>query len=137
VKVFALMVLTLLTGLTGLTMGATVKLAWNANPEPDVVRYELKAWQVVGTHELRVETTETTAVMSGLTAEVPYFFAVRAVNAAGLMSDYCAAILWTPVARMRLVMQVSNDAKAWADVAETARVMEPREFYRVKMEVEP
>ncbi len=129
---------TLLTLLTGLT-GATVKLAWDANPPAqNVVAYDLKAWEVFGTQEVVVSATEPVAEVSGLKAGVEYFFAVRARNADGLASAYSPAIMGTPVARLRLTIQRGTDLQGWADTDAVLTVpMREKEFFRLKVEVEP
>jgi hypothetical protein len=114
---------------------ATVKLAWNPNPETDIANYELRAWEVLGTQDVRVKTTNTTADITGLKVGVPYFFSVRAINTAGAMSDWHTAILYTPPERLRLTIQRSGNMATWTDTATTMEVTrEATEFFRLKIE---
>lgn len=65
---------------------ASVKLRWNANPEPDIAGYRIS----YGESDF-AETTETGNVTShtleGLRAGATYQFVLRAVNTAGLVSE--------------------------------------------------
>jgi hypothetical protein len=81
-----------LVALTALN-GASVKLAWEANLEPDLVGYKLyygtashnyTSTNLVGTNFVGNEVTTT---VSNLIAGTTYFFVVTAYNTAGLESD--------------------------------------------------
>ncbi len=69
-------------------MAATLRLAWNPNPETDIARYEV-AWGTASgapTQTLNAGAA-TSAAIDGLREGVVYFFVVRAVNTSGLASD--------------------------------------------------
>lgn len=67
---------------------ASVRLAWDPNPEPDIAGYRVHRGIASGT---RIETREaglaTTNVWTGLLQGVTNFFTVTAYNTAGLESD--------------------------------------------------
>ena len=58
----------------------TMTVAWTASPSADVVKYVVFYWE---TREVIGETTETTYVITDLTADTKYAFAVHAEDAAG------------------------------------------------------
>lgn len=81
--------------LSGLATAAEVKLAWDANPEPDLayrVSYGLAAGQHVTEHPLTA-STETT--IEALVPGTTYFFVVRAINPKGLMSPPSTELVYT------------------------------------------
>lgn len=67
---------------------ADVKLAWDANAEPDLAGYVVLVGTASGvyTQSLEVESSATVSTVTGLTPGVRYYFAVRAFNAVGLQS---------------------------------------------------
>jgi hypothetical protein len=66
----------------------TLKLAWDPNPETDVVGYRVGWTTDPGTLHSHFDTgSATTVAISGLAADTLYHFTVVAVNAAGLVSE--------------------------------------------------
>jgi hypothetical protein len=67
---------------------ADVQLAWDANDESDLAGYVVLVGTAsrVYTQSVEVGPTATTSTISGLSAGVRYYFAVRAFNTAGLQS---------------------------------------------------
>jgi fibronectin type 3 domain-containing protein len=67
-------------------------LAWNSNPEPDIVSYRV----YVGTASRQYPQSFPTVVPSLAIPNLPvgptYYFSVTAVNSAGLESDFSAEI---------------------------------------------
>lgn len=67
----------------------SITLAWDANPEPDVVSYRVYQGTASRSYSVTNEVIGATqCVVSNLPIETPYFFAVTAVNLAGLESDF-------------------------------------------------
>jgi large repetitive protein len=72
---------------------ASVKLAWNPNPEPDISGYLLSYGTSPGTPSVTVATGKvTTTTLSGLEEGRTYYFSLKAVNTAGLQSNSSAEI---------------------------------------------
>ena len=72
---------------------STVNLSWNRNPEPNIARYEVSHRPVDGgTWSSSSVGTSTTAAITGLTTGAEYYFAVFAVNSAGLKSPSSAVL---------------------------------------------
>ena len=64
-----------------------VVLAWNQNPEPDIVGYEVKYGTVSGVHGTTVSSGLNTSVsVSALTEGETYYFVLIAINKDGLKS---------------------------------------------------
>jgi hypothetical protein len=86
----------LIGGLPSMKAQATYTLAWNANPEPDIVGYRVH----VGTTSRQYTHSYPTIAPSVLISDLPdgqtYFFAVTAMNAAGLESPFSEEISSTP-----------------------------------------
>ena len=73
--------------------GASVKLAWNPNPEPDIAGYLLSYGTIPGAPSGTMATGKvTTATLSGLEEGRIYYFSLKAVNTAALQSDSSAEI---------------------------------------------
>jgi hypothetical protein len=73
--------------LSGSATAASVNLAWNRNPEPDIAGYRLKFGSSQGVYTDQVDVSnQTTGTASGLVEGVKYFFVVTAYNTAGLES---------------------------------------------------
>ena len=74
---------------------ASVNLAWNSNPEPDITGYKLSYGTSPGNYSntLFAGTAANTSV-SGLTEGQTYYFVVKAVNAAGLESAPSAEVFY-------------------------------------------
>lgn len=71
----------------GLRAGKSVTLAWDANPETDLVGYRLEA-RTTNAAPLVIDVgNQTTNTVTGLIEAKTYFFTVRAYNLAGLESE--------------------------------------------------
>jgi hypothetical protein len=141
-KILLTCVLTLIVAALALlscTEAASIKLAWNANPpEQHVTAYEVMALETWGTHEVWINTLETTATFENLKPGTAYQFKARARNAVGV-SEYCAPVSCVtaaaPAAQVRLTIQRSEDLAAWVDT-DTVLLLPKREkdFFRIKVE---
>jgi hypothetical protein len=84
------------TGLVALSQTAAaagVSLAWNANPEADITGYRVSYGTTSGVYQNVVSVgTNPTASISGLNEGTTYFFAVSALNQAGLQSPLSSQI---------------------------------------------
>ncbi len=91
----AVLVLLLITG--AISPAQTVTLAWDPNPEPDVVGYRLYYGPISRSFTNSVDsvTNETKATVSGLTRGETYFFYVTASNDLGLESGQSTEIYYT------------------------------------------
>ena len=81
---------------TGVAHAQSVTLAWDANTEPDVAGYQV----LYGDSSRQYTNTATVGnvtqwTVNGLTAGRTYYFAVRAVNTAGLVSALSAEVSTT------------------------------------------
>lgn len=75
----------------------TVNLAWDANPESDVVGYRVHYGTTSGNYTASVEAGNlTTNAIPGLASGVTYFFAITAFNASGLNSGFSNEITFMP-----------------------------------------
>ncbi|MEI6673562.1 MAG: discoidin domain-containing protein [Verrucomicrobiota bacterium] len=75
-------------GLGATSGSATITLAWNPNPETDVVSYQLSYGTSAGVHSTVVNAgATTTATVTGLIEGTTYYFVVTATNLAGLQSQ--------------------------------------------------
>lgn len=135
--VFTVLLLALLA-LFSCAGAASIKLAWNANAAAqNVTGYELEAREVDGTGSkfATVAGDQTCMVVTGLSA-VPHHFRLRARNARGV-SPWCEPIVGVPAETVRVTLQRSSTITGWQDVVEKRLPKQDREFYRVKVEVEP
>lgn len=74
-----------------------VKLAWNASPSTDVTGHRIHYGTASRAYTTSIELGNvTTATVSGLAEGVTYYFAVSAVNAAALESDYSNEVRFEP-----------------------------------------
>ena len=81
-------------------IAASVLLAWDASPDPDVALYRL----YVGIQSLRAgnppltgySTQEAQFQVDGLDYGTDYFFCVTTINLAGLESEYSNEVQYTP-----------------------------------------
>ncbi len=81
----------------GVVGPASVSLAWDRNPEVDVVNYRIYYGTVSRQYTKSVYAGNLIAgVVPGLSGGVRYFFAVTALDATGLESDYSAEVVVTP-----------------------------------------
>src|SRR5690349_16967665 len=75
--------------LTPASMSAlTVNLAWDANTEPNLTGYNLYYGTSSGVYSNKVGVGKVTSYSVTLPNGGPYFFALTAVNAEGLESDF-------------------------------------------------
>ncbi len=66
----------------------TTTLTWDASPDADVVGYRVEYGPLSGVYTERVDVPNTTTVsIEGLKGSGKYFFVVKAVNTAGLVSE--------------------------------------------------
>jgi hypothetical protein len=67
----------------------SVRLSWDANPEPDVVGYRVYYGGSSGTYTDSIDVSAvTTAEVAGLLVGANYYFVVVAFNQSGLESDF-------------------------------------------------
>lgn len=79
---------------------ATIGVAWDLNPEPDIARYELYYGTSSGNYTVMVNTGLSNVWhLTGLTAGVRYYIAVKACNASlcGALSGEVNAAALVPV----------------------------------------
>ena len=75
-------------GFSGFAKAADVGLTWNANPETDIAKYLLSYGTSPGQYtQVREVGRDTRALVTGLENGRTYYFAVSAVNYAGMQSD--------------------------------------------------
>src|SRR6187455_1204919 len=79
-------------GMVPVSAQQTFSLSWNANPEPDVVSYRVHVGTVSRQYSQSFSTAAPSIDISDLPSGPTYFFAVTAVNSAGLESDFSAEI---------------------------------------------
>jgi len=80
-------------GLCSIAAAADVGLSWNANPETDIAKYRLSYGTSSGQYTQAKEVgRETRTLVTGLEAGRTYYFAVAAVNYAGIQSDPSAEV---------------------------------------------
>ena len=77
------------------TTAATVTLAWNANPEPDIAGYRVYYGTVAAPFGNLVDVGSPTATITNLENGVTYTFAVTAYNTAGAESAYSQPVSYT------------------------------------------
>ena len=65
---------------------ATLTLAWDRNPEPDIAGYVVSYGTRSGSHTASVDVGNVTTSTISLTSGFRYFFTVQAYNTAGLWS---------------------------------------------------
>ncbi len=66
---------------------ATLQLAWNPNPEPNIAGYKIEFGNQPGVHPNVIDVgNQTSWQLSGLTDGLPYYIAVRAYNMSGVLS---------------------------------------------------
>jgi hypothetical protein len=134
---FTVLLLALLA-LFSCAQAASIKLAWNANPpHENITAYELEAAEVLGMASKRVKVTggETSVIVTGL-SETPHFFRVRAYNAYAV-SGWSETVTGVPEQTVRVTLQRSATLTGWQDVQSVRLPKQEREFYRLKVEVEP
>src|SRR5688572_4188349 len=89
---------------------ASVTLAWNTNPEPDVAGYRIYFGAQGGTPTTTLDAgTSTNLVVTGLQEGASYSFFATAYNSAGLESDFSPGINYTvPSAANNLVVTLER-----------------------------
>ena len=83
----------------------TLTLSWgDSSPSPEVTGYRVYYGTESGTYTSTLDIVDNlmTASVSGLLSGATYYFAVTAVNADGLESDYSNEASYIPGARMRI-----------------------------------
>jgi hypothetical protein len=94
--------------------GESLTVAWNANPEPDIISYRIYIGTESGQYSLYDETASGVELTVGsLQRGSTYYMAVSAVNSAGLegpLSDELAVVIDTPPlpSGTRIATSVSN-----------------------------
>ena len=84
---FCILLLSFVCGDNSVRAAAQVTLAWNPNPEPDVIGYRLHYGTSSGRYPQSVDVGNTTSsVLSGLAENTRYYSVVTAYNSAGLES---------------------------------------------------
>ena len=79
----------LLVAFAGQLHAAVVTVAWDPNPESDVVGYKVSWGTRPGVYTSSAdEGTTPTCVVPALVPGVTYYFAVQAVNSGGLLSPF-------------------------------------------------
>lgn len=93
---------------------ASVALAWNANPEPDITNYQLHYGTQPGVYPNSLSAgTSTTATVTGLVEGTTYYFEVSAWNQSNLQSAQSATVIYQiPISSISLT--------AWAAAANLA-----------------
>ncbi|MFH0871048.1 MAG: fibronectin type III domain-containing protein [bacterium] len=71
----------------------TARLAWDRNPEPDIAGYRVYYGTTSGSYSYDVDVGPVTScAISGLQPKTTYYFAIKAYNALGDISDYSTEI---------------------------------------------
>jgi FG-GAP-like repeat/Fibronectin type III domain len=79
--------------LCGVANAATLTLAWNRNPEPDIAGYVVQWGTQPGVYTSSSNVGNvTTQQVTGLADATVYYFVVKAYNTAGLMSGYSSEV---------------------------------------------
>ena len=79
--------------LCGVANAATLTLAWNRSPEPDIAGYVVHWGTQPGVYTSSSNVGNvTTQQVTGLADGTVYYFAVKAYNTAGLMSGYSSEV---------------------------------------------
>ena len=80
-------------GVSGIVGAADVGLSWNANPETDIAKYRLSYGTSPGQYaQFKEVGRDARALVTDLEAGRTYYFAVAAVNYAGMESDLSAEV---------------------------------------------
>jgi YHS domain-containing protein len=80
-------------GFSNMVSAADVGLAWNANPETDIAKYRLSYGTSSGQYtQVKEVGRDTRTLVTNLEAGRTYYFAVSAVNYAGMQSDLSAEV---------------------------------------------
>jgi len=112
---------------------AEIRLAWDANPEPDIARYEVSYESATDQRRSQTAATTPAATISGLTPGVTYQFAVVAINTAGLRSDPSEPISATAPDAVTITLERSTDLKTWQPVQTLSLPRKALEFFRLKL----
>jgi fibronectin type 3 domain-containing protein len=132
--------------LAACSQAASIKLAWNANPEPDISHYVLY-WWTNDSPSARMSVTVGCALncvaMDGLERNKTYVFGVVAHNTAGFHSRMSETVEYSthlfPYRAVTLRIEASEDLQGWREIGMIAVPEKDKEFFRVKIgqEVEP
>jgi hypothetical protein len=74
------------------SQGASYQLAWNSNPEPDIVAYKVHVGTSSRSYTRTYSVTSPSVSISDLPDAPAYYFAVTAVNSAGQESDFSSEV---------------------------------------------
>lgn len=97
----------------GIVGPSSVTLSWDRNPEADVVGYRIYYGQVSRQYTDSVYVGNLTAgVVPGLLSGVRYFFAMTALDATGLESDYSGEVAVTPSGGFSLKIRIPANRQA-------------------------
>jgi chitinase len=99
----ASLIVALSLGVVAAQAQQTYSLVWNANPEPDVVAYKVYVGTGSGQYALSFPTQApsldiSSSLLSSLPLGSTLYFAVTAVNSAGLESAYSEEVSTAPAA---------------------------------------
>jgi hypothetical protein len=77
--------------------GTTLEVRWLANPESDLLKYEVSYGSTPGSHPITLNAGLATSIfLNGLTAGSPYFAVVRAINTSSVIGDDSVEVSGTP-----------------------------------------
>lgn len=77
--------------------GSTLEVSWNANPEPDILRYRVAYGTIPGSHPtVKDAGLATTTTLAGLSPGVPCYIVVSAVNTSAIEGPPSAEVSGTP-----------------------------------------
>jgi hypothetical protein len=107
----AISVACMVVGLAATVEGATVSLAWNPNPEPDIAGYRLSYGTTSGQYTTSVDVGNTTSyTLTNLSSGLTYYFVLQAYNVAGTSpySNEVSVTLASPLSVTNLAVNRSS-----------------------------
>lgn len=113
------LLLALSAPLSGLAVGSSsVSVAWDRNAEADVTSYRIYYGLASRQYSSSINAGNVTAVVvPGLSTGVPYFFAVTALDATGLESDYSSEVVVAPSGGFTLNVRIPANRQSILTVA--------------------
>jgi hypothetical protein len=112
--------------LAGVMAAAGINLAWTPNPTAENITF----------YEVTAKTPNTELALENLKPGVPYFFSLRAENAAGV-SDFSPVITGIPLPRYKVTIQKSASLGVWSDTTTVLTgTANGAEFFRLKIELD-
>ena len=106
----AIAIASVIVGIAAAAEAATVTLAWDPNPEPDIDGYRLSFGTSSGQYTTTVDVGNiTTYTLTSLLPGVRYYFALRAYNAAGT-SPYSNEVSVTTLSPLTVTNLTANRA---------------------------